>query len=96
MESRSSRRLTSQDDLVIPHTECILIIDNGCDQSIINLNAFLIQSFAGVFYNMGGALHAISSTNLELVNDAFTLVTLPNNDKIIFQINQVFLDMDPM
>ena len=44
----SSRRLTSQDDLIIPHAESILIIDNSCDQTIVNINAFLIQSFAGV------------------------------------------------
>ena len=91
-----SRRLTSQDDLIIPHSENILIMDNGCDQTIVNINSFLIQSHAGVYYNVGGALHAMTSTNLELVNDAFTLVTLPNNDKIIFHINQAFLDRDPM
>ena len=38
----------------------------------------------------------MTSTYLELVNEAFTLVTLPNNDKIFFQINQAFLDSDHM
>ena len=42
MEDRSSRRIISQGDLVIPDSECILVIDNGCDQSTINLNSFLI------------------------------------------------------
>ena len=72
------------------------MIDNGCDQSIINLNSFLIQSFAGITYNVGGALHAMNSKSLELVNTAFTLVTLPNSSKVIFQINQAFLDRDPL
>jgi hypothetical protein len=87
LECISSRRLTSQDDLIISHAESILIIDNGCDQKNVNINAFLIQSHAGIYYNVGGLLHAMTSSNLELVNDAFTLVTLPNNDKIIFHIN---------
>ena len=93
---RSSRWLLSQGDLVIPELENILVIDNGCDQSIINLNSFLIQSFAGINYNVGGALHAMNSKSLELVNTAFTLVTLPDNTKVIFQINQAFLDRDPL
>ena len=65
MDCISSRRLTSQDDLVIPHAECIFILDNGCDQKIININDFLIQSFTGAFYSVGGSLHAMTSTNLD-------------------------------
>ena len=87
MCGRSSRRLLSQGDLVIPELENILVIDNGCDQSIINLNSFLIQSFASINYNVGDALHTMNSKSLELVTNAFTLVTLPDTTKVIFQIN---------
>ena len=72
-----------------------MVVDNGCDQSIININSFLIKSFAGELYNVGGALHSMHSSQLELVSDAFTLVTLPDNSKVIFRINQCFLDRDP-
>ena len=36
----------------------------------------------------------MGSTNLELVSNAYTLVTLENNTKVILKINQGFLDMD--
>ena len=36
----------------------------------------------------------MTSSKLELVNEAYTLVTLPNNTKVIFKINQAFLDRD--
>ena len=34
------RRLTIVNDLVIPFMDNILVIDNGCDQTIININPF--------------------------------------------------------
>ena len=34
-------------------------------------------------------------SNLELVSEAYTLVTLSDNSKVIFKINQDFLDKDP-
>ena len=91
----TARRLTYVDDLCIPSDENILVIDNGCDQSIININSFLVQSFAGIYYNVGGAISTMKSTNLELVNEAFTLVSMPDGGKIIFKINQAFLDKNP-
>ena len=36
----------------------------------------------------------MTSSKLELFNDAYTLVTLPNYTKVIFKINQTFLDRD--
>ena len=71
-----------------------MVIDNGCDQSIINHNAFLIKSFAGVMYNVGGALNGMQASSLELVNEAYTLVTL-HDSKFIIELNQCFLDRDP-
>ena len=65
------------------------------NQSIVNLNSFLILSFAGVNFTVGGALNSMGSTNLELVSTVYTLVTLENNTKVIFKINQAFLDGDP-
>ena len=38
----------------------------------------------------------MNSSTLELVNKAFALLTLPSNNKIIFRINQAFLDRDPL
>ena len=48
------RRLTYLDDLVISTNEHIMVIDNGCDQTIININSFLIQSVTGAYVNIGG------------------------------------------
>ena len=72
-----------------------MVVDNGCDQSIININSFLVKSFAGELFNVGGALHNMQSSQLELVSDAFTLVTFPDNSRVIFKLNQCFLDRDP-
>ena len=38
----------------------------------------------------------MNSKSFKLVNEVFTLATLPNNFKIISQINQAFLDRDPL
>ena len=82
------------DDLVIPLSESLLITYNDCNLTIINLNSFLVQSFAGIYVTIGGALNSIALSKLELVNEAYTLVTLPNNTKVIFKIIQVFIDRD--
>ena len=55
----------------------------------------MIEPFAGIQSNIGGALNSMKSTKIELVNDAYILVILPNNVKVIFKINQAFLDNDP-
>ena len=65
-ENGSSRHLNHQDDLVIPENEAILVIDNGCDQSILNMNSFLIHSFAGIHSDIGEALHSIPSETFNL------------------------------
>ena len=72
-----------------------MVVDNGCDQSIINDNSFLIESFAGELFNVGGALHSMHLSQLELVSDTFTLVTLPDSSRVIFKLNQCSLDRDP-
>ena len=82
-------------DLVIIFNGHILVIDNSYDQKTGNMSAFLIESFAGIQFNVGGTLNNTISTKIELANDACTLVTLTRNDKLIFKTNQVFLDNDP-
>ena len=77
----SKRRMHRIGDSVMCKDENIIITDSGCDQSIINLNSFLI-SFTGVYYNVGGALQGMSSKDLEIVSDAFTLCTLPDDSKV--------------
>ena len=91
----SSRRVQRIKDLVITTDENILISDSGCDQTIINLNAFLIQTYTGEYFNIGGALQGMHSSDLELVNDAYTLATLPDGEKIVLKINQALCDNDP-
>ena len=93
MEKRA-RKVTTIGDLVVTTDECILIIDNGCDQTIINKSCFKIDTHTGIFYNVGGALGSMSCSNLELVNSAYTLVQLPSC-KVIVRINQALLDCDP-
>ena len=39
---------------VISTNENIIVIDNGYDQTIVNINAFLIESFAGIQFNARG------------------------------------------
>ena len=82
-------------DLVILFNENILVIDNGCDQIIANVSAFLIEPFVGIQSNVRGALNRMKSRKLELVNDTYTLVTLSTNVKVVFKISQLFLDNDP-
>ena len=76
-------------------TENVLIVDKGCDQTIVNLNSFLIHTFTGVFFNVNGAMSSMKTADLELVDEAYTLVTLENKPKVIFKINQCLCDNDP-
>ena len=71
-----ARKVTNIGDLVVTTDKNVLIIDNGCDQTIINKSAFKIDTHTGILYDVGGALGYISSPNLELVNSACTLVHL--------------------
>ena len=40
------RSLTIVNDLLIPFMENILVIDNGCDQTVININSFLYNTLS--------------------------------------------------
>ena len=54
------RRLTLVNDHYIPFMENNLVIDNGYDQTIININSFSVQSFAGIQYSVGGSLNSMN------------------------------------
>ena len=75
-------------------TDNILIIDNGCDMSIISINSFLIQTYKNNFFSVDGALFNMKTSNLELVNDCFTCVKLANNKLVILKLNNCLLDLD--
>ena len=92
----STRRMIKIDDLVIPSkNENILLIDNGCDVSIISNNSFLINTYTSIFFNVDGALLNMKSNNLQLVNDCFTVAILPSNKLVLLKINQCLLDKEP-
>ena len=93
VESFLARRITRCDDLVIPSSKSnILLIDSGCDISIISSNAFLINTFTSNYFNVDGALSNMKTNQLQLVNDCYTCTTLPNNNLVILKINQCLLD----
>lgn len=83
-------------DFVITTNENIMVINDGCDEYIINVSSFLIQSFDGVMYNGGGPLNNMSASNLKLVNKAFTLCTFGDKSRIILKLNQYFWGRDPL
>ena len=66
-----------------------MVVDNGCNQSIIYMNSFLVKSLSGELFNVGGVLHDMQSSQFELVGEAYTLVTLPDNSRVILKMNHV-------
>ena len=95
---RKIRRITYNGDLAIPSDgDSTLIVDSGCDQSIITLNHFIVTVNTGVYYTVHGALQGRMSsgnTMLEVVN-GYTLATLRDGRKYIIVVNQALLDRDP-
>ena len=94
VESIFAMRVTRCDDLAIPSpSDHLLLIDNGCDISIISKNSFLIQNYFSKYYNVDGVLPDMTTSSLQLVNDCFTCACLPNNKLVIFKLNQCLLDL---
>ena len=64
-----------------------MVVDNSCYQSIIDINSFLVKSFAGELFNVGGALHNMQSSQLELSTVLWSspshLLTNHNNADIL-------------
>ena len=70
--------------------------DSGADQCIITTNSFLIYTRTGIFYDVNGFAEGMSTSRpLELVNDAYTLASLSNGEKVIFKINQALAETNP-
>ena len=92
---QSTRKVTKLGNLAVTTNDNDLIIDNDCDQTIINKSDFNIDIHIGILYHVGEALGSMSSSNLELVGSVYTLVHFQSN-KLIFGINQDLLDMDPL
>ena len=74
----TSRRIVyREDDLAIPNDEPLLIIDSGCDQSIITNNDFSITLNTGVYFSVNGALAGqMQSNDLLEVVDGYTLASV--------------------
>ena len=88
--------MSKLNDLIIPDSnDCILLDDSGTDQCIINLNSFQVFSTTGIYFDVGGATNDMSSAQpLELVDEAYTLATMEDGQKVIFQVNQAFCNTD--
>ena len=93
---RIRARAVKRNGFTIPDdSDNIMIDDSGCDQSIININAFTVFTHTGIFYEIGGATNDMHSvTPLEVVNDAYTLATCDDGTKVIFIVHQAMLDLD--
>ena len=78
LEERVPRRIIIRDDLEIcTKDEEIIIIDSACDQSVININSFVINTHTGIYFNVADTIKCSNSSKLELVNDCYTYVKLP-------------------
>ena len=62
---------------------------------ILPLLLSIALDLSSIHSKIEGVLHIIPSSILELVNDAYTLSTIPDMTNIMFKINQIFLDRKP-
>ena len=88
------RRVTRRDSLVITTNENLLLIDNGCDQSIVSTNSFIVGVHTGQHFHVEGAVECMAAANLELVNDAVTCIVMDVGPNILIKLNQCLLDVD--
>ena len=82
-------------ELTVYANEYVLIVDKGCEQTIIALSLFVVDTFTGIEFSVSGAMTSMHCEVLELVNDAYTLATLDDGSQCIFKINQCLCDVDP-
>ena len=75
--------------------ENILVVDSGCDQSIVSYSSFVVGCRTGISYSVDGALDDMKSKEpLEVVNRCITCCSLtPTKDKILIELNQCLLDL---
>ena len=91
-----SRLIKRNNDLVICSDESVLIVDSGCDQSIISVSSFVVGCHTGIKYSVDGALDDMKSkAPLEVVNRCVTCCTLTTSKKILLELNQCLLDLSP-
>ena len=84
------------DYLVIPYPNTsILILDSGCDQSIITISSFSIFNLSGEFYNVKGADEKWEAVPMQLGSGA-TLATTESGEKYILIINQALINTNPV
>ena len=81
------------DDLVITSGENVLIMDNGCDQSIVNISAFLVETHLGVYFTVRGAFKGMHSSDLELVNNAYTVVQQESGELTRLFLTQMIVNL---
>ena len=82
--------------LVIPtDDEPLAVFDTGCDNSLINLNSFIVGSYLGIYYNLQGALEGMTrSQSLQLANHCFTKIVCKDRE-FIRVVNQCLVDPNP-
>ena len=90
------RSIKHFNDLTITSDESILVVDSGCDQSIVSNLVFKIGCRTGVFFDVNGALSGMKGDlPLEVVNNCITTCVLPNKIRVLLVINQALLDLNP-
>ena len=66
-----------QDLTFYSNNEQVMIIDSGCDQTVVNNISFVINSYTGVFFNVSGAIKSSKiSTKLVLIDKIFRISRL--------------------
>ena len=81
--------------LTIPYANSpILVIDSGCDQSIICVSSFRIFNLSGEYYTVHGATSSMSTVPMQLGSGS-TLATTDDGNKFILTINQALINSDP-
>lgn len=82
--------------LVIPtDDEPMSIFDTGCDNSLINLNSYIVGHYLGIKYNLKGALNGMGNAQtLELANNCMTKIVCKDRS-FIGVVNQCLVDEDP-
>ena len=78
-------------DLQVTTIEYILVINNGCDRTIIKNNSFLIHTFTGTTCKINDAFNTMSRPTLKLVSNAYNLVTINETRKYISSTNMFLI-----
>lgn len=78
--------------VILTDDEPLAVFNTGCDNSLINLDSFMVGSYLGVYYNLQGALEGMTfSQSLQLANHCYTK-TVCKNKEFIRVVNQCLED----